>query len=228
MEVKLIVASGKHAGREIPIKVAKFFIGRAEDCHLRPGSDLVSRHHCVILVDGGTVIVRDFGSKNGTLVNDQRVEGEQTLKTGDRMTVGQLEFNIQLATEVGGKQKPEVHGVQEAAARTVESAIDDDLDLAALFAEEDADGPSADMDTRTVASTLAGPAESDPTVEVPTEESEDAKGESATPSEEEKNEQQRRLDPVGVSEKQKKKRTTDTSQQAAAEALKNLFNKGRS
>jgi predicted component of type VI protein secretion system len=214
MEVKLIVASGKHAGREIPIKVAKFFIGRAEDCHLRPGSDLVSRHHCVILVEDGTVTIRDFGSKNGTLVNDQRVEGEQTLKTGDRMTVGQLEFKVQLATEVGGKQKPEVHGVQEAAARTVESAVDDDLDLAALFGE---DGPSADMDTQTIASMQAAPADADQTAESDAAEPDDAEAD---------DQPQKAGEIAGISEMQKKKRTADTSQQAAAEALKNLF-KGR-
>ena len=55
MEVKLVVTNGRHAGREIPIKGPKFFIGRAEDCHLRPGSDLVSRHHCVILVGKTTL-----------------------------------------------------------------------------------------------------------------------------------------------------------------------------
>jgi pSer/pThr/pTyr-binding forkhead associated (FHA) protein len=210
MEVKLIVASGKHAGREIPIKVAKFFIGRAEDCHLRPGSDLVSRHHCVIVVENGTVTVRDFGSKNGTLVNDQRVEGEQTLKNGDRMTVGQLEFKVQLAIGVGGKQKPEVHGVQEAVARTVESAVDDDVDLAALFGEE---GPSADMDTQTIASMRAAPADEDESGDAPADEAE-GKSEEQEPK------------VAGVPEGQKKKTTTGSSQQAAADALKALF-KGR-
>lgn len=50
MEAILIVASGKNAGRKIAVRGPKFFIGRAEDCQLRPTSDLVSRHHCVIMV----------------------------------------------------------------------------------------------------------------------------------------------------------------------------------
>jgi len=94
MEVKLVVTNGRHTGREIPIKGPKFFVGRAEDCHLRPGSDLVSRHHCVILVEDGLVAVRDFGSKNGTFVNGEQVMPEQELKDGDRLVIGQLDFNV--------------------------------------------------------------------------------------------------------------------------------------
>ncbi len=74
MQVKLIVTQGKNAGQEVPVPGPKFFIGRAEDCDLRPQSDLISRHHCALLVEDGYVAVRDFGSKNGTFVNDQRVK----------------------------------------------------------------------------------------------------------------------------------------------------------
>ena len=96
MEVKLVVTNGRHAGREIPIKGPKFFIGRAEDCHLRPGSDLVSRHHCVILVAENGVKVRDFGSKNGTFVNGKQVSPESPLMPGDRLVVGQLDFDVRI------------------------------------------------------------------------------------------------------------------------------------
>jgi len=43
MDLKLKVLEGKNAGQEVPVTGKKFFIGRAEDCHLRPGSDLISR-----------------------------------------------------------------------------------------------------------------------------------------------------------------------------------------
>jgi pSer/pThr/pTyr-binding forkhead associated (FHA) protein len=75
MEVRLKVVGGKNAGHELILAGPKFFIGRAEDCQLRPKSDLVSRHHCVILVEEGFVAIRDFGSKNGTLINGQAVAG---------------------------------------------------------------------------------------------------------------------------------------------------------
>jgi pSer/pThr/pTyr-binding forkhead associated (FHA) protein len=122
MEVKLAVVHGKHAGQEIPIPGPKFFIGRAEDCNLRPHSDLVSRHHCVVMVEEGFVAVRDFNSKNGTFVNGQRIAGETELKSGDHLKVGQIEFEVQIAATIAGKKAPKVRSVQEAAARTVQSA----------------------------------------------------------------------------------------------------------
>lgn len=122
MEVRLIVVGGKQAGKEIPVPGPKFLIGRAEDCQLRPQSDLVSRHHCAIVLAEGEVSIKDLGSRNGTFVNDERVEAERVLKTGDKLKVGPLEFEVQLSVPVGGKKKPKVHNIQEAAARTVRSA----------------------------------------------------------------------------------------------------------
>lgn len=123
MEVKLVVLNGKHAGASLPLSGPKFFIGRAEDCNLRPHSDLVSRHHCVILLEEGIVAVRDFGSKNGTYVNGERVRAEQTLTPGDVLKVGDLELEVHIDSPIGGKKRPKVHSVQEAAARTAESAL---------------------------------------------------------------------------------------------------------
>lgn len=99
MEVKLVVVGGKSAGREIPVAVPKFFIGRAPECQLRPGSNMVSRHHCVLVSGDAVLAVRDFGSTNGTLVNGQRVEGGAQLNDGDRLKVGPLELEVRMDLE---------------------------------------------------------------------------------------------------------------------------------
>ena len=103
MEVKLVVGHGKHAGREIPIPIPKFFVGRAEDCHLRVHSELVSRHHCVFMIEEGFVAVRDFQSKNGTFVNGKRIAPEVELKSGDRVQVGPMELEVRIGPVVAGK-----------------------------------------------------------------------------------------------------------------------------
>ena len=59
-----------------------------------------------------------LGSRNGTLVNDQRVEGPYVLKTGDRLTIGQLRFEVELTTGLKGQKQPVVKDVKDAAART--------------------------------------------------------------------------------------------------------------
>ena len=130
MDLKLKIVQGKNAGQEVAITGQKFLIGRAEDCHLRPGSDMISRHHCVIVVDQSYVAVRDFGSKNGTYVNNERVAGECELKSGDQLRVGPLEFEISIRQgELGGKKKPPVHSAKEAAERTA-AGQPDEVDVA--------------------------------------------------------------------------------------------------
>jgi pSer/pThr/pTyr-binding forkhead associated (FHA) protein len=133
MEVQLKVLVGNNIGQVLKVPGPKFFIGRAEDCHLRPGSDLVSRHHCVLILEGSTLVIRDFGSKNGTLINGERIIGETTLNNGDHLKIGPLEFELQMSESLAGAKRPKVHSIKEAAVRTAESGVHEDLDLDALL-----------------------------------------------------------------------------------------------
>ena len=92
MQVKLKVLLGSSAGKEIPVPVSRFLIGRGDDCHMRPKSDAISRNHCAILISGDSVILRDLNSRNGTFVNDERIQGDRELKAGDKIRIGKLEF----------------------------------------------------------------------------------------------------------------------------------------
>lgn len=149
MDLKLKVLEGKSAGQEIPVRGKKFFIGRAEDCHLRPGSDLISRHHCVLLVEDGYVGVRDFGSKNGTYINDERVAGERELKPGDRLSVGPLRFELRMDHGLAAKKRPPVVDIKEAASRAAQDASKDPFDVAGWLNDEPTD-ETVSGDTHTV------------------------------------------------------------------------------
>ena len=98
MIVQLVVAMGNRTGQIIPVSGEKFIIGRAEDCHLKPRSDLISRYHCALLV-GNDVIVRDLGSRNGVYLNGEKVNAEHTLKNGDKLAIGPLEFYVHIGTD---------------------------------------------------------------------------------------------------------------------------------
>ena len=146
MQVELVVSNGAKSGQVISIRDERFFIGRDEDCHLKPKSDLVSRHHCAIWVEDAYVAIRDLGSKNGTFVNGEQVHGEQELKDGDSLSVGQLEFTIRLKVSgVSGEKKPKVKSVQEALVRTVENASDSTL-TQKQGAEEDSSADGMDLE----------------------------------------------------------------------------------
>lgn len=139
MDVTLKVVAGTNVGQELAVAPPRFFIGRAEDCQLRPKSDLISRHHCVLLVDKESLAVRDLGSRNGTFVNDERVMGERELQMGDRLKVGALEFVVHLAEKAAvgpAKKRPKVNSIEEVVARTVEGAGSGETDVASWLEDE--------------------------------------------------------------------------------------------
>jgi predicted component of type VI protein secretion system len=102
MKVQLIVVQGKPEGKVIPINGPIFKIGRGEGCHLRPNSELISREHVEIALNGETVTVRDLGSRNGTLVNNKPLTSPRPILNGDLIQVGPLTF----AVSIMGVAKP--------------------------------------------------------------------------------------------------------------------------
>ncbi|MCH7944530.1 MAG: FHA domain-containing protein [Armatimonadetes bacterium] len=48
----------------------------------------VSRRHAELVVDQGTVTVRDLGSTNGTFVGGQRITGATPVASGTEITFG--------------------------------------------------------------------------------------------------------------------------------------------
>jgi predicted component of type VI protein secretion system len=133
MELKLVVLAGAKQGTEIPLKKDKFFIGRAKDCNLRAGSEAISRRHCALTHSDGKWTVRDLGSRNGTHVNDVKIDAEVPLRVGDELRVGPLKFRIDSAevkapvaipplapaAETKPRKAPPVKDVADAAVRSI-------------------------------------------------------------------------------------------------------------
>lgn len=76
------------AGREIPLPNGEHLIGRGEECRIRSHSSRVSRQHARVRVTPEHVFVEDLGSRNGTWVQDRRIEGPAELTVGDTVRVG--------------------------------------------------------------------------------------------------------------------------------------------
>jgi pSer/pThr/pTyr-binding forkhead associated (FHA) protein len=94
MVTKLVVASGKSAGRAIAVKRNRLLIGRAEECDIRPLSEDVSRRHCAVIVGPAAVWVEDLGSRNGTFVDGSRITGKVQVADGAMIRVGSLELKV--------------------------------------------------------------------------------------------------------------------------------------
>jgi pSer/pThr/pTyr-binding forkhead associated (FHA) protein len=141
MNLRLAIVGGKQAGTEIPIRKPQFLIGRGDGCHLRPQTSLVSRKHCAITVEAGLVALEDFGSTNGTFLNDERIEQRCTLKNGDRIKVGALELEVRFDVPAEVKKKISMHPAHEHVRRSIAatSKMDDDLEISSWLAEESDD-----------------------------------------------------------------------------------------
>ena len=99
MILKLRVIQGKPAGKTLVFRPGgDYLLGRGDECHVRFKSDWVSRQHCRIRVRGAEAVLRDLGSRNGTLVNGQLCQGECPLREGDQVQIGPLTFEVALDT----------------------------------------------------------------------------------------------------------------------------------
>ncbi|MGH9420097.1 MAG: SpoIIE family protein phosphatase, partial [Thermoanaerobaculia bacterium] len=72
-------------------------IGRASDCSIPVKDRYLSRKHAEIVVNGGSWILKDCGSANGTYLNGTRVERDHPLRTGDRIRLGDTEIVFETA-----------------------------------------------------------------------------------------------------------------------------------
>ncbi|MBX9624046.1 MAG: FHA domain-containing protein [Gemmataceae bacterium] len=126
MKVSLVVASGVHQGRVIAIVGPQFLVGRDPGCQLRPASQAVSKQHCAVVVRDGRVYLKDFGSTNGTVLNDAIVQGEERpLSNNDSLKIGPLDFTVRIepaAAKADGTPLPDLNPEAAAALAAVKAA----------------------------------------------------------------------------------------------------------
>ncbi|HJT17192.1 MAG TPA: SpoIIE family protein phosphatase, partial [Thermoanaerobaculia bacterium] len=72
-------------------------IGRASDCTIPIKDRYLSRKHAEIAPINGSWILKDCGSANGTFLNGTRVDQDRTLRTGDRIRLGDTEIVFEAA-----------------------------------------------------------------------------------------------------------------------------------
>lgn len=120
--MKLVVLAGAKKGAAVPIKKDVFIIGRSKECALRAGSEAISRKHCELKVTDNGLVARDLGSRNGTYVNDEKIDGPRTLSNGDLLRIGPLEFRYEAEGELKQAKQPKVQSVGDAVARSASKA----------------------------------------------------------------------------------------------------------
>jgi pSer/pThr/pTyr-binding forkhead associated (FHA) protein len=79
---------------EIDLPNGEMVIGRAPTCRVRIDHPAISRRHARILVLDDLVEIEDLGSRNGVFVGGERVSGRHRLRVGDRIAIGNAEFQL--------------------------------------------------------------------------------------------------------------------------------------
>jgi two-component system response regulator HydG len=81
-------------------------IGRATTNRIVVRDELCSRNHCELYRNGTTWVLRDLGSRNGTMVNHGPVVGERELESGDLIQIGHYElgFTLDLSQPFGAPE----------------------------------------------------------------------------------------------------------------------------
>src|SRR5579884_974713 len=97
---ELVIHTPDGRVRPVALESEKIGLGRSSANELCYGDDAgLSRQHLVFERSGDGWLIRDLGSKNGTLLNGARITSPQTLRPGDRITAGHLTIEYR---EVGG------------------------------------------------------------------------------------------------------------------------------
>jgi pSer/pThr/pTyr-binding forkhead associated (FHA) protein len=106
----------------VELVAERTLVGRAEHCDLRLDDPKVSGDHLEITRHGLALLATDLGSRNGTLLNGQRLTRPARLADGDTLTIGRcrLRVGIPAATATG---KTELDELGEIALTTEELAV---------------------------------------------------------------------------------------------------------
>ena len=82
---------------EVALLPGENIIGREGDGVILVKSSTVSRRHARIAIDTSGAVVEDLGSKNGTYVNDRRIDAPTPVVDGDQVRIGSLLFTFRLS-----------------------------------------------------------------------------------------------------------------------------------
>ena len=85
-----------HAGKRTALEPGEAFIGRDPAAGLFIDHPSVSRRHARILVTDGSATLEDLGSKNGTQLDDRKVESAVALGDGARIVVGTVALTFRM------------------------------------------------------------------------------------------------------------------------------------
>lgn len=109
---RFILTRNGRIQRELSMKKEQLTIGRATDNDLCISSRYVSRHHAVIDLQDGEIVVKNLDSKNGTFVNYRPVS-DRVVMHRDIISIGRHRIKVidSNASDIQTRQDVEINGM---------------------------------------------------------------------------------------------------------------------
>lgn len=110
----LVFLSGDLIAVPIPLDRELVILGREIGADVRVNDQKVSRRHAMIVTTTDaetgetTYTLRDFGSRNGTLLNGEKIR-EEVLQNGDKITIGEQLLRFDLLDEIDREYQRHIH-----------------------------------------------------------------------------------------------------------------------
>lgn len=101
---RLIFEKADGERQEIPIEDEAISIGRGAEADVDVGDVEVSRHHSALLLWEDDWVIKDAHSRNGTWVNERRVE-VALLKDGDVVRIGKTDMDFHADKPQRGRER---------------------------------------------------------------------------------------------------------------------------
>lgn len=89
----------RYLQHDLELNEGTFAVGRNASCQLSLDDPLVSRRHAIFEHHAGEVTIEDLNSRNGVIVNGQRIEEKMGLQVGDRILIGSQELTLLAARD---------------------------------------------------------------------------------------------------------------------------------
>ena len=89
----------KLADMRFPVRIGETLLGRSPYCSIVLEDARVSRQHAAIRLTAEGLSIQDLGSRNGTLVNGQKLRGPRILQAGDIVQLGSQQIEIELGVD---------------------------------------------------------------------------------------------------------------------------------
>ncbi|HEX8978012.1 MAG TPA: DUF3662 and FHA domain-containing protein [Solirubrobacteraceae bacterium] len=84
------------AGKRVVVGPSGATIGRSRQCDLMLDDANVSRTHAEVRARGGSWVLTDLGSTNGSRLNGRQITGSEVLKPGDEIELGTSRISFEL------------------------------------------------------------------------------------------------------------------------------------